>query len=156
MSCSPPVFRMLLGDCMPFLVQAAQFIWWLVTIHCPLDHIPEVFSGLQVWRSDFLKCILELQMRHCTKYNNNNNKHFCVLNHKGPSDIQLPQSSFDKSIFLPAMLNIFSSHNHLKSNQPQSLDLQPPSKLENLNIHNLGSRQLSIVGSENKWLTGKG
>ncbi len=54
------------------------------------------------------------------------------------------------------MLNIFNSHNHLKSNQPQSLDLQPPSKLENLNIHNLGSRQLSIVGSENKWLTGKG
>ena len=26
------------------------FVWWLVTIHLPLDHIPEVFNGIQVWR----------------------------------------------------------------------------------------------------------
>lgn len=26
------------------------FVWWLVTMHLPLDHIPEVLNGFQVWR----------------------------------------------------------------------------------------------------------
>ena len=38
---------------MPLLAQQFKqfgFVWWLVTIHLPLDHIPEVFNEVQAWR----------------------------------------------------------------------------------------------------------
>lgn len=44
---------LLSGDFMPFLVQQFKqlsFVWWLVAIHLPLNHIPELFSRVQVWR----------------------------------------------------------------------------------------------------------
>lgn len=47
------VFTLLLGAFMPVLVQKVKqlsFLFWLVTIHRPLDHIPEVFSLVQVRR----------------------------------------------------------------------------------------------------------
>ena len=46
-------FTLDLGDLMPLLAQKVKqfsFVWWLVTIHLPLDYIPEVFNGVQVWR----------------------------------------------------------------------------------------------------------
>lgn len=59
------------------------------------------------------------------------------------------------SLFLLAMFNIFRYSQafqdpNSKSNQPQSLDLQSPSKLGNWNILSLYSRQLRIMRFENK------
>lgn len=53
LACSPPVFHIAVGGIHATpgaKIQAAQLCWRLVTIHLPLDHIPEVFNGVQILR----------------------------------------------------------------------------------------------------------
>lgn len=41
-----------------------SFVWWPVTIPLPLNYIPEVFRGVQVWRLDWLWQGVDLVVLH--------------------------------------------------------------------------------------------